>query len=62
MIFKVLCAANVEHKNWKQELYKFLRNYRASPHTTTGKSPVEIMFQREHLKLEFMILQITKTK
>ena len=44
MFGKVLRTSNVEHKNWQQELYKFLGNYRTTPHTTTGKSPAEIMF------------------
>ncbi|CAB4011830.1 Transposon Ty3-I Gag-Pol poly [Paramuricea clavata] len=32
-------------KCWKQELFKFLRNYRVTPHTTTGKSPADLLFQ-----------------
>ena len=46
MIEKILSTAKVENKNWKQELYRFLRNYRATPHSTTGKSPAELMFQK----------------
>jgi hypothetical protein len=34
---------NIE--NWKQELYKFLRNYRATPHPSTGVSPSNLIFQ-----------------
>ena len=26
--------------NWKQQMYHFLRNYRATPHCTTGVAPV----------------------
>ena len=50
MIDKVFRTSNVEIKNWKQELYKFLSNYRATPHTTTGKSPAEIMFPNRTFK------------
>ena len=50
MIGKVLRTASVEHKNWKQELYKFLRNYRATPHMTTGKPPSEIIFPNRKFK------------
>ena len=35
MVNKVVCTAAIEPKSWKQELYKFLHNYRATPHLTT---------------------------
>ena len=54
MIGKVLRTANAEHKNWKQELYKFLRNYRATPHTTTGRSPAERMFPSREFKTRIL--------
>ena len=31
-IGKAIRAAHVEHRSWKQEMYSFLRNYRATPH------------------------------
>ena len=43
-IRKVVQSSKLEQKNWKQELYRFLRNYRATPHSSTGKSPSELMF------------------
>lgn len=36
---KCLQTASIEHKNWKQELHKFLLNYRATPHCTTKIQP-----------------------
>ena len=42
-IGKVIKAAQID-KNWKQELYKFLRNYRATPHSTTGVPPAQALF------------------
>jgi transposase InsO family protein len=36
---KSIRTANVEARNWKQDLYKFLRQYRATPHSTTSISP-----------------------
>ncbi len=42
MINKVVRIASIERKCWKQELFKFLRNYRATPHTTTGKRPANL--------------------
>ena len=44
VIKKVWQSALVEKKNPRQELYKFLRNYRSTPHTSTGKSPAEALF------------------
>ena len=32
--------------NWKQRLYEFLRNYRATPHSTTNIPPATAMFGR----------------
>ena len=43
---KCIRAATVEHKNWKQELNKFLRQYRATPHSTTDISPCDSLNQR----------------
>lgn len=33
---KTVKAATIEQNNWKQEMQKFLRQYRATPHSTTG--------------------------
>ena len=44
---KCVRTAVVEGKNWKQELYKFLRQYRATPHTTTNVSPSEALNGRK---------------
>ena len=41
---KIVQSAKIENKKWQQEVYKFLRNYRATPHSSTGKSPAEVMF------------------
>ncbi|XP_056003630.1 uncharacterized protein LOC130049711 [Ostrea edulis] len=39
--------ANAEGLNWKQELYKFLCNSCATPHSTTSESPVESLLGRQ---------------
>ena len=44
---KCVRTAVVEGKNWKQELYKFLRQYRATPRTTTNVSPNEALNGRK---------------
>ena len=36
---KMIKTANLEGKSWKQEMYRFLRNFRATPHTTTRVPP-----------------------
>ena len=41
---KAITAATVEGKAWSREMYTFLRNYRATPHITTGKAPAELLF------------------
>ena len=40
--------ALTEKKNPQQELYKFLRHYRATPHSTTGKPPAELLYKRKY--------------
>ena len=46
-LMKAIRAAHVEQRSWKQELYTFLRQYRAMPHCTTGVSPSEALNQRQ---------------
>ena len=41
---KVIKAAVMENKVWKQEMHKFLWNYRATPHTSTKTSPATAFF------------------
>ena len=43
---KTIRAARTEQKDWKKELYTFLLNYRATPHSTTGYPPSELLFNR----------------
>ena len=40
---KAIRTATVERRSWKQDLHKFLRQYRATPHLTTGVSPYEAL-------------------
>lgn len=47
LMMKAVRAAHVEKKNWKQELYRFLRQYRNTPHPSTGFSPFTLMFGRD---------------
>ncbi|XP_062619829.1 uncharacterized protein K02A2.6-like [Saccostrea cucullata] len=46
-LLKAIKAANAEGKDWRQELPKFLLAYRATPHSTTGKSPAELLYNRK---------------
>ena len=43
---KVVKTAKLGHKNYKQELNRLLRNYRATPHSTTRVAPATALFGR----------------
>ena len=45
-INKVIQTSMVEGRTWKQDLHRFFRSYRATPHSTTWRSPAELMFNR----------------
>ena len=46
-LMKTIRSANVEGQQWKKALYRFLLNYRATPHSTTGFAPAELLFHRK---------------
>jgi transposase InsO family protein len=46
-LLKTVHAAKAEGKNWRQELHKFLRQYRGTPHPCTGFPPYSLMFNRD---------------
>ena len=41
----IMRKANVSNTAWEQELQEFLRAYRATPHSSTHKTPCELMFR-----------------
>lgn len=41
---KTINAGTVTARPWKQELYKFLGNYKATPHCTTNQPPATLLF------------------
>ena len=43
---KTIRTAAAERKPWQPAVVTFLRNYRATPHPATGRSPAELMFGR----------------
>ncbi|KAK3742186.1 hypothetical protein QZH41_012077 [Actinostola sp. cb2023] len=43
---KICTTARIEHKNWQQEINKFLINYRATPHSSTGVPPYTALYGR----------------
>jgi len=53
---KLIHTSIAEGKNAKEELYKYLLQYRATPHSTTEKSPAEMLFNR---KLQTKLPQLT---
>lgn len=44
---KAVRVAETQGLPWKQQLNIFLREYRATPHSTTESSPAELLFQRK---------------
>ena len=46
-LMKTVNAASIDQKNWKQEMQKFLRQYRATAHSTTGLTPYKLLFNRD---------------
>ena len=46
-ILKRLRIAQAEKRNWKAELQSYLIMYRTTPHTVTGISPSELLFNRK---------------
>ena len=46
-LMKAIRSAHINQQNWKQEMYKFLRQYRATPHPSTGQTPYRLLFNRE---------------
>ena len=55
---KTIITAHTDQLNWKQQMYRFLRNYRATPHITTDKTPSELLFGR---KMKTKLPEITPT-
>ena len=49
-IGKVIKTATLEGKNWRQELQRFLLNYRSTPHAITKVPPCELLFNRNSPK------------
>jgi hypothetical protein len=47
---RVIRCALVEQKNWKNEMVKYINNYRATPHTMTKISPNEAMNLVDNVK------------
>ncbi|XP_033731261.1 uncharacterized protein K02A2.6-like [Pecten maximus] len=54
---KSIRAAHAENRVLKQELFRFLRNYRATPHTTTGVSPSELLFGR-NIRVKILSIEV----
>ncbi|CAB4039796.1 PREDICTED: uncharacterized protein K02A2.6-like [Paramuricea clavata] len=55
-LVKAVKSAHHENKDWKCEMFKFLLYYRATPHSTTGKSPSELLY---NCKIQTKLPQVT---
>ena len=56
-LVKAVKSARHENKHWKREMFKFLLNYRATPHYTTGKSPSKLLIYNR--KIQTKLPQVT---
>ena len=55
---KAIRTAVTDNRNWKRAIFPFLLNYRATPHSTTGKSPAELLYNRKlHTKLPERVVE-----
>ena len=60
---KCIRSAHSEGRDWKRAIFKFLLNFRATPHATTGKSPASLLFNRDiHTKLPNLITSTNSVK
>ena len=46
-LLKRIRIAQAERQDWKRELRKYLAQYRNLPHTTTGRTPAELLYNRK---------------
>ncbi|XP_065204814.1 uncharacterized protein K02A2.6-like [Planococcus citri] len=44
-LVKILKTAQIEQRDWREELYKFLLMQRTTPNATTGISPADMLFK-----------------
>ena len=63
VLLKHVQTSLVEGKDWKTSLQTLLRNYRATPHGTTGETPSQLLMQRElKTKLPSKITNVRQSK
>ncbi|KAK7102592.1 hypothetical protein V1264_020788 [Littorina saxatilis] len=46
-LVKRMKIAQAEKKHWQDEVLKYIAAYRATPHPSTGRSPAELLFNRQ---------------
>ena len=46
-LLKYMRVAQVEENPWQRELQKYLLVYRSTPHTITGTSPADLLYERK---------------
>ena len=59
---KAIREARAENKNWHNELYTFLLQYRNTPHLTTGRTPAELLFNTTVMTKSARNVKIQSTK
>ena len=58
---KVVHTAVLEKKDPREEVYKYLLSYRATPHSLTGRTPAELLFNRQIRTPVPMLLKKSKS-
>ena len=58
---KAIRSSHAERRDWRKDLYLFLLNYWAIPHSTTGFAPSELLFNR-NIKTKLPQLTVSNNK
>ena len=58
---KIIRISHAQKISWKQEMFKFLRHYRATPHSTTGITSAEMLFNRK-IRTDILSVKIKKVR
>ena len=61
MLKKVIITAKIENKSWQRELSTFLRNYRGTPHSTTGQAPAALFYNQRNFCTRIPEIRVNKT-
>ena len=58
---KAIKAAKIEEKDWREEVNEFQLSYRTTPHSVTGVSPAELLFNSQLRTFDSICQQIERS-